>query len=127
MTVLYLTEYNTTCYGVFFRNRGCIEVRNFKDISNDEVTTLCMKPLKTLLDKSETSSMTCMTGAFNKSVFDGNIFLREISEENDSRRYVYICGYMVCSFLTKDDFRQYISNMGNNITPYSIATVEENI
>ena len=86
-----------------------------------------MKPLKTLLDKSEICNMTCMKGAFDKSVFDGNNFLLEISEENDSRSYVNIGADMVCSFLTKDDIRQYMSKMGSNITPYSIAIGEENI
>ena len=34
---------------------------------------------------------------------------------------------MVCSFLTNDKFYKYISNMGNNLTPYSIAIGWENI
>ena len=33
---------------------------------------------------------------------------------------------MVCSFLTNDKIYKYISNMGNNLSPYSIATGEEN-
>ena len=68
-----------------------------------------------------------MSGAFDRSVFDGNTILLIISEENDNRRYVYIGGNMVCCILTNDDIRQYISNMGNNLTPYSIAIGEENI
>ena len=34
---------------------------------------------------------------------------------------------MVCSFLTNDKIYKYISNMGNNLTPYSIAKGYENI
>ena len=34
---------------------------------------------------------------------------------------------MVCFFLTKDNIYEYISNMGNNLTPYSIAVGDENI
>ena len=34
---------------------------------------------------------------------------------------------MVCSFLTNDNIYKYISNMGNNLTPYSIAIGWENI
>ena len=34
---------------------------------------------------------------------------------------------MVCSFLTNDKIYKYISNMGNNLTPYSIAIGSENI
>ena len=48
MTVIYLRKYNTGCYGVHFRNNGCIEVRHFKDISNDEDNILFMEPLKTI-------------------------------------------------------------------------------
>ena len=33
---------------------------------------------------------------------------------------------MVCSFMTSDNFYEYISNMGNNLTLFSIATGEEN-
>ena len=34
---------------------------------------------------------------------------------------------MICSFLTNDNFYKYISNIGNNLTPYNIAIGEENI
>ena len=34
---------------------------------------------------------------------------------------------MTCSFLTKDNIYKYISNMGNNVIPYSIAVGHENI
>ena len=34
---------------------------------------------------------------------------------------------MVCSFLTIDRIYKYISNMGNNLSPYSIAIGWENI
>ena len=34
---------------------------------------------------------------------------------------------MVCSFLTNDKIYKYISNMGNNLTPYSVAIGEEKI
>ena len=33
---------------------------------------------------------------------------------------------MVCSFLTCDRIYEYVSNMGNNFSPYSFATGEEN-
>ena len=33
---------------------------------------------------------------------------------------------MICSFMTSDNIYEYVSNMGNNLTPYSIATGEEN-
>ena len=33
---------------------------------------------------------------------------------------------MVCSFLTGGNIYDYISNMGKNLSPYSVATGEEN-
>ena len=33
---------------------------------------------------------------------------------------------MVCSFLTNDRIYKYISNMGHNLSPYSIGTGEKN-
>ena len=32
---------------------------------------------------------------------------------------------MVCSFMTRDNKYEDISNMGNNLSPYSVATGEE--
>ena len=58
--------------------------------------------METFLGKSKTCDMTLMSGAFDKSVFDGNTILLEISEENPKHRYVNIGGNMICSFLTND-------------------------
>ena len=33
---------------------------------------------------------------------------------------------MVCSFMTSDNIYKYVSNMGNNLSPYSVATGSEN-
>ena len=33
---------------------------------------------------------------------------------------------MVCSFLTNDKIYEHVSNMGNNLSPYSVATSLEN-
>ena len=62
----------------------------------------------------------------NQKVFDGNTILLKIGGENDKHKYVYIGGNMVCTFLTNDRIYKYISNMGNNLCPYSVATGEEN-
>ena len=40
--------------------------------------------------------------------------------------FVYIGGDLVCSFVTSDKIYEYISNMGNNFCPDTIATGEEN-
>ena len=71
--------------------------------------------------------MTMFSGAFDKKVFDGNTILLKISEENGKHKYVYIGGDMVCSFLTNDEIYKYISNMGSNLSRYSIAIGEKNI
>ena len=110
-----------------FKNIECVKVQKFKDISNDENTILNIKPIETFLGKSQASDMTAMSGAFDKSVFDENTISLKISEENDRHRYVYIGGNMACSFLTNDNISEYISNMGNNLIPYSIAICDENI
>ena len=40
-SVIYLTEYNTRCYGVTFQNNGWIKVQKFEDISDDENKIYC--------------------------------------------------------------------------------------
>ena len=126
MTILYVTEYNTKCYGVTFQKNGWIKVQKFEGISDDKNTIYCVKPLEKFLGKSESCSITAISGAFDKTVFHGKTILLKISEENDKHRYLYIGGDMVCSFLTNDEIDKYISNIGNNLLPDSIATVEEN-
>ena len=34
---------------------------------------------------------------------------------------------MICSFPYNDNFYKYISDMGNNLTPYSIAVGQDNV
>ena len=41
MIILYVTEYNTKCYGVTFQNNGWIKVRKFEIISNDKNNIYC--------------------------------------------------------------------------------------
>ena len=83
--------------------------------------------METFLGKSEYCMMTAISRTLDKLVFDWNTVLLKISEENDKHRYLYIGGHMICSFLTNDKFYKYVSNMGNNLAPYSIAIVWENI
>ena len=109
-----------------FQTDGCVKVQKFEKISDDENNIFCVKPLRTFLGKSEVCDMTLMSGAFEKSVFDGNTILLELSEENDKHRHLYIGGDLICSFLNSDNIFRYVSNMGNNLTPYSIAIGEEN-
>ena len=82
MIVIYLSECNTICYRVTFQNNGCVKVQKFKEISNHENFIFCVKPLEIFFGEGEVFDKTLMSGAFDKSVFDGNTILLEISEEN---------------------------------------------
>ena len=127
MTIIYVTELNTKCYGATFENNGWIKVQELEDISDDKNTIYYVKPFEIFLGRSESCLLTALSGAFDKPVFDGNTILLKISEEKDKHRYSSIGGGMVCSFLTDDKIYKYTSNMGKNLVPYSIAIGEENI
>ena len=127
MTVIYITENNCKCYAVTFENNGFVQVQQFEDVSeSDKNIIYSINPMETFLGKSQSCTMTGSSGAFDKICFDGNTILLRVGIENGRNKYVYIGGYMVCSFMTSDDIYEYISNMGNNSTPYSFATGEEN-
>ena len=127
MTVIYITENNCKCYAVTFQNNGFVQVQQFEDVSEIEKNIIyTINPMKSFLGKSQRYSMTALSGAFDKSCFDGNTFLLKVGIENGKNKYVYIGGDMICSFMTSDNIYEYVSNMGNNLTPYSIATGEEN-
>ena len=83
--------------------------------------------METFIGKSQLCDMTELSGAEDKEVFNRITILLEIGKENNKHRYVYIGGDMVCSFLTNDRIYKNISNMGNNLTPYSIAIGWENL
>ena len=70
--------------------------------------------------------MTVFSGARDEKVIDGKTILLKINEENGKHKYVYIGGDMVCSFMTSDNIYDYISIMGKNLSPYSVATGEKN-
>ena len=127
MTIFYVTEYNTKCYGVTYQNKGWVKVQKLKDIFDDKNIIYEVNPRETFLGKSQLCDMTEFSGARDKEVFNGNTILLKIVEENKKHRYVYIGGDMVCSFLTNDRIYKYISNMGKNLSPCSIAIGWENI
>ena len=95
MTVIYLTEYNTRYYGVTVQNHESVRVQKFEDFSDGSII-YCVKPLETFLGKSEECDMTLKSGAFDKSVFDGNTILLKMSEENDKHRSVYTTENVIC-------------------------------
>ena len=126
MTILYITENNCERYGVTFQNNGYVKVQKFEDISNNEKTIYSVKQMKIFLSKSQVCNMTMFSGAFDKKVFDGNIVLLRISEENGKQKNIFIGGDIVCSFMTSDNIYEYISTMGNSLCPYNVGTGEEN-
>ena len=126
MTVIYITENNCECYAVSFENKGWVKVQKFDDESLDENIIYTVNPMETFLGKSQSCTMTALSGAFDKGCFDGNTILLKVGVENGKNNYVYIGGNMVCSFMTSDNIYEYVSNMGNNLTLYSFATGKEN-
>ena len=127
MTVIYITENNCKLYAVTFENNGFVQVQQFEDVSeSDKNIKYSINPMESFLGKSQSCSMTTLSGAFDKSCFDGNTILPKVGIENGKNKYVYIGGDMVCSFLTSDNIYEYVSNMGNNLSPYSFATGKEN-
>ena len=81
--------------------------------------------MRIFLGESQVCNMTMFSGAFDKKVIDGNTILFKISEENGKHKYVYFGGDMVCSFMTSDKKYEYISNMGNILCAYGVATGDE--
>ena len=101
-------------------------MQKLEDVAHDKNIIYDVNPIETFIGKSQLCNMTDFSGADDKEVFRGKTILLEIGKEINKHRYVYIGGNMVCSFLTNDKIYKYISNMGNNLSPYSVATGSEN-
>ena len=110
-----------------FRNKGWVRVRKLEDISNDRSILYEVNPIEIFIGKSQLCDMTEFSVTRDNEVFNGNTSSLKVSGENNLFRFVYIGGDMVCSFLTNDRIYKYIPNMGNNLTPLSIAIGWENI
>ena len=65
--------------------------------------------------------MTIFSGALDNSNFDGNTILLEC----DDSKYIFISGYEIFEFGTSGKFIDYISLMGNIMTPYAFAEASE--
>ena len=126
MTIIYVTENNCERYAVTLQTNRYFKVQKFEDISNDENIIYEVNPMEMFIDKSQLCSMTEFSGAEDKEVFDGNTILLKIGKEDNKHRYVYIGGDMVSSFMANDNIYEYVSNMGNNLSPYSFAVDKEN-
>ena len=86
MTIIYVTEYNTKCYGVTYQNKGWVKVQKLKDISDDKNIIYEVNPIEIFLGKSQLCDMTEFSGARDKEVFDGNTISLKIGQENDKHR-----------------------------------------
>ena len=95
MTIIYVTECNTKCYGVTYQNNGYIKVQRLKDVSKDKNIIYEVNPMESFIGKSQLCDMTKFSGSEDKEVFDGNTILLEIGQENNKHKYVYIGGDMV--------------------------------
>ena len=49
MTIIYITENNTKCYGVTFQNKGWVRVQKLKDVSEDKKIIYKVNPMETFL------------------------------------------------------------------------------
>ena len=65
--------------------------------------------------------MTEFSGALDNPNFDGNTILLECEDS----KYVYISGLETFDFRTSDKIIEYISLIGNNMTPYALAIGEK--
>ena len=83
MTIIYVTEINTKCYGVILQNKKWVRVQKLEDVSEDKNIIYKVNPIKTLLGKSQLCDMTDFSGARDEDVFDGNTILLKIGEENN--------------------------------------------
>ena len=70
--------------------------------------------------------MTLMSGAYDKKFLIGILFYRKYLKKMIN---IGICigGKMICSFLTNVNIYKYITNMRNNLTPYSKAVGHRNV
>ena len=68
MTIIYLGEYNTKCYGVTYENNQKIKVQKFEDISADENKIHYVKALEVFIGKSEIRGLTIFSGALDRLV-----------------------------------------------------------
>ena len=65
--------------------------------------------------------MTESSGAHDSSGFDGNTILLEVED----KKYSYFSGLEISEFNINDKIVDYISLMGNNMTPYAIMIGEK--
>ena len=97
MTIIYVTEYNTKCYGVTLQNNDHVRVQELKDVHDDKNIIFEVSHVETYIGKSRLCEMTKFSGARDKEVFNGNTILLEIGKENNKykgeNKKFPICSY----------------------------------
>ena len=88
MTVIYITKNNCKCYAVTFENKGWVKVQKFEDESLDENIIYAVNPMETFLGKSQSCTMTALSGAFDNACLDGNTIILKVGIENGKNKYV---------------------------------------
>ena len=69
MTIIYITENNCEFYAVTYQNTGgWIKVQKFQDESLDKNIIYTVNPMETFLGKSQSCTMTAISGAFDKKM-----------------------------------------------------------
>ncbi len=127
MTIIYVVENNCQNLAVTFKNIGIVKVQRWEDVSKDGNIIYEVNPFESFIGKSQLCNLTEFSGSEDKQIFDGNTILLNICIEKNKYIYVYIDGGQVCSFLSGDKIYKYISNMGNNLSPHSLAIGYKNI
>ena len=89
MTVIDITENNCEYYGVNFLNKEWIKIQKFQDESLDKNIIYTVNPRETFLGKSQSCTMTAVSGAFDKACFDGRTILLEVGKENGKKICIF--------------------------------------
>ena len=68
MTIIYVTENNTKCYGVTYQNKVWVKVQKLKDISDEQNIIYEVNPIEIFLGKSQLCDMTEFSRAKKRSI-----------------------------------------------------------
>ena len=82
---------------------------------------LSFQPKNGFIGKPKVCKRSNFSGAYDNANFDGNTILLDCQDNE----YVFISGREIIKFQTDDMFIDYISLMGNNMSPYTFAIGEK--
>ena len=111
MTLIYIVVNNCDNLAVSITDDGEVKLQNFEDISEKKNVIYQNKPLRLFIS--------------DKDNYKGTSILLYNGKENNRYNYVHIGADNVYSFQTEYEIYDFVSRMGNNSTPYSIALSQE--